>query len=488
LTTIGRFLRRLLIACVLFISYSLTRPPYLSLTYGTDGGELTTAAATFGIAHPPGYGLFTLVTGLAMRIIPGDSTVQKMQIIAHLTAIALSLLVGMIASALIAEPRRREQVFTLAALLCGWSRPVWEQALMIEVYLFLALLIAGILYLVTLQNKGRWTYLMIGHVIGLAVTHHLTALLWLPGLAILLLQKGLSRRLLWSLIGLITGLWPWLYLMLRAGHVAQANWGGIEQGREALIAHITAQEYRVFLQPVSLEAVLHGIVQWVSTLPAQITPFGVILLLIGIAVLLHERKWGGLLASVLWIVGVAGFTGLYRAPQTQAAYTLGLIILIVMITTRGVMRLIGEGSGWIMWGVPLLLVVAHAQNLDQRDDMSGLDFLARVNRLAPPHAVVLVERDGETFLLWAAQTLEGWRPDLAIINGTLLYKDWYAASLARLTPDLSLVGATQAERLQSLYTTSRPIIAPRLIKPPPGMQAVPLGEGWYCLVKARALC
>jgi hypothetical protein len=292
-------------------------------------------------------------------------------------------------------------------------------------------------------------------------------------------------------VGGITGLWPWLYLIARAGQVPQANWGGIDQWTEAFIAHITAQDYQVFLQPVSLSAIANGIGQWITAFPTQITPFGAILLAVGAAGMIHRRErriW--LLALLIWLICVAGFTGLYRAPETQTAYTLPLIIPVVIITTRGLMLLIGFLSfnvrEILVWGLGLLLFVSFASPIDQKNDHTGVDFLSQVDRLAPANAVVLVEKDGETFLLWEAQALESWRPDITIVNTVLLHKSWYADALVHLAPDLPLIGETQAARLQSLYSTTRPIITPRLIRPPSGLRALPLGEGWYCLTRGTS--
>lgn len=498
-------LRSLAIALILFLTYSLTRPPYLSLNRGTDGGELTIAAAMFGIAHPPGYGLYTLTSGIALHVLPGESAVQKMHLVSSLTAIGLSLLVGALVAAQFTDSLYKRQVFTLAALLCGWSQPVWEQALMIEVYLVLALLLAALWWLIL--SNGQSTGLMyqtptrlflIGHLLGVAITHHLTVLLWLPGTLILVWRRDVEwqrvlRRMPFVLVGVLTGLWPWAYLIARAGHVPEGKWGGIERGAEAFIAHITAQDYRVFLQPISLEAILQGIVRSVMSLPTQMTPFGAVLLLVGILLSIpqrHRRRW--VLAMLVWIVCVAGFTGLYRAPETQMAYTLPMVIPVVITTTVGVMRLMVAWH-WkvrevIVWLLPLMIFLGYARNIDYRGDTSGLTFLAQVDAHAPPDAIVLVERDAETFLLWQAHLLEGWRPDVAIVNVTLLHQDWYAQSLSVLYPDLPLAGTTQAERLQSLYTTTRPLVAPRLIRPPAGMRSVPMGQGWYCLARTAEAC
>ncbi|OXB57949.1 hypothetical protein ASZ78_009356 [Callipepla squamata] len=60
---------------------------------GGDAGELITAAYELGVAHPPGYPLFTLLAGLAMRLLPGGSAAGRVNLLgAVLGAAAAALL------------------------------------------------------------------------------------------------------------------------------------------------------------------------------------------------------------------------------------------------------------------------------------------------------------------------------------------------------------------------------------------------------------
>ena len=58
--------------CIFVFSiYLVTMPRELSWGYvklGIDSPELLTASSLFGIAHPPGYPVYTILLGLLMRV------------------------------------------------------------------------------------------------------------------------------------------------------------------------------------------------------------------------------------------------------------------------------------------------------------------------------------------------------------------------------------------------------------------------------------
>nr|XP_060475891.1 protein O-mannosyl-transferase TMEM260-like [Panthera onca] len=70
--------------------FTLTLPPSVP---GGDSGELITAAHELGVAHPPGYPLFTLVAKLAIRLFPFGSVAYRVNLLCGLFgAVAAALL------------------------------------------------------------------------------------------------------------------------------------------------------------------------------------------------------------------------------------------------------------------------------------------------------------------------------------------------------------------------------------------------------------
>lgn len=70
--------------------FTLTLPPSVP---GGDSGELITAAHELGVAHPPGYPLFTLVAKLAIILFPFGSVAYRVNLLCGLFgAVAAALL------------------------------------------------------------------------------------------------------------------------------------------------------------------------------------------------------------------------------------------------------------------------------------------------------------------------------------------------------------------------------------------------------------
>ncbi|XP_073442045.1 protein O-mannosyl-transferase TMEM260 isoform X2 [Dendrobates tinctorius] len=124
--------------CV-FAVYIKTLHPSLP---GGDSGELITAAYELGVAHPPGYPLFTLLAKLAMILLPIGSIAYRVNL--------LCCLFGAIAASLLFITTVRlsgsHAAGILAAGLYSFSRLTWQWSIAAEVFslnnLFVAMLMA----------------------------------------------------------------------------------------------------------------------------------------------------------------------------------------------------------------------------------------------------------------------------------------------------------------------------------------------------------
>lgn len=122
------FIALFIFALCLFL-YNATLTP--SLSYASpDGNELTTVAATLGLAHPTGYPLFTWLGFLFAHLLPFGE-------VAHRTNL-MSAILGAGGVAILYLILRRTELSralaTFAALLFGVSTTFWSQAVITEVY------------------------------------------------------------------------------------------------------------------------------------------------------------------------------------------------------------------------------------------------------------------------------------------------------------------------------------------------------------------
>ncbi|NNE08986.1 MAG: DUF2723 domain-containing protein [Gemmatimonadetes bacterium] len=150
-----------LVAFAFFVIYRLSLAP--SIVFG-DSGELLTASSVLGVAHPPGYPLYTLLGNIALRI--GGGTALAMNTLSALLAAAS---VGL----LFAVVRRATGALApalLAAIVFGSSPTWWSESIITEVYplsLLLLIAAAGCVY-----AKDARLFLLGIYLLGLGAVHH----------------------------------------------------------------------------------------------------------------------------------------------------------------------------------------------------------------------------------------------------------------------------------------------------------------------------
>ncbi|MCB8944128.1 MAG: DUF2723 domain-containing protein [Ardenticatenaceae bacterium] len=196
--------------------YLLTLAPDLTwANFGTDGGELITAAVTLGIPHPPGYPTYVLL-GKLISLIPLGTVAYRFNLFSAVcTATAAGFVTAIVAQGI----RGRWQVAgAVSAGLCLAFAPlVWGQAVITEVYGLNLLLVAALIWALWGKRPSPLT----GLLFGLAITTHLTSLLLLP----LLLTLTPRHQYFRLAQGITIGLLPLLTLPLLAHSGSPIIWG-----------------------------------------------------------------------------------------------------------------------------------------------------------------------------------------------------------------------------------------------------------------------
>jgi len=154
-----------------------------------DAGELTAAAWTLGLGHPPGAPLYMLVSKAFMTMVPYGHIAWRANLLSAVFAVALFLLLATWAERRGTGPPGAIVVGAVAAL----APVVWSQALMAEVYTLQALILAAVFVALDLKIRPEvtallWGLLLACHV-GLApLTPILLLVLVIP-------QEGWRERL-----------------------------------------------------------------------------------------------------------------------------------------------------------------------------------------------------------------------------------------------------------------------------------------------------
>jgi hypothetical protein len=394
-----------------------------------DSGEFQLVSATLGLAHPPGYPLYTLL-GRLFTFIPLGDLAYRVNLMSALFA-ALTL-------ALVSRATRHLTgsggAGAVAALSLGAATTFWAQATTANIRSLTALFTALLLMLLVeyqrqMQQAGihRASCILplFAFCFGLALTHHGSlGFLALPCTAFLLVTSPrlLTRgRLLLKMIGAFAlALVVLVYLPLRGAVDAPLNPGGLTTLR-GFLNHVLARGFRgdvfYFTAPsVLLDrlAVLANILEIQFGLP-----------LLGLAALGLLALTGRRPRHALLIGGAFAVNALvaitYRAPQTveylmpayvalslllgYGAFALGRIsphpalraLLLALVLLPGVRNL------WA--NVPSYLELSH--------DRSMREYAEGILRAAPPGAKILSNWHHAT-AFWYLQTVEGLRPEVEV--------------------------------------------------------------------------
>ncbi len=449
---LARFLHSPLLVYLLLLAglgclYVFTLAPTVTTAYGgADGGELATAVALGGVAHPPGYPTYLLLGRVAL-LLPGGEVAWRLAVLnAGCLALAASVLAATIGQLPTSLPLRpRLLAASVAALSFGLDRRVWEQALIVEVYAAATLFLALLVWLTA--RWWRWhaqrTLAAAGLVLGLGLGIQLPLAAWLAGVAAVgiagVCQSWPGRA---SLVARLRSGWPFAALLLlglavyallpwRGRLVPQASWGDWRSFDGAL-AHISGREYAYLVDVVPwsmrvgrISYALRDLVQGLGWLGSGLALAG------GLGAPAELRRWrwlmGGIAASTLvWAISYGGSdSAVYLLPlHLIGAFWAGVGALLALDWIEQ------RAPGRWRWAavVPLgliLLALLRIPSISLRDITAERDRAVMWLQAAPLAGTIVTQNDTDTFPLWYAQKVLGVRPDVTVIDQRLCGRRWY---------------------------------------------------------------
>lgn len=183
---------------VALVTYWSTVMPNIGLN---DDGEMATAALHWGVMHPSGYPLWTILAGLWSHIIPFGNGSWKINLFSGLcTAIGAGVfsLISLNATRWLGVARLSATVLSVAATLTFiWVTPIWSHAVVgkglyaLHVCLMMVFLMLTYVWIRRPYWKNAFVWLLFIFCLGMS-NHHMTlAMAFLPLLVILLLHAEL---------------------------------------------------------------------------------------------------------------------------------------------------------------------------------------------------------------------------------------------------------------------------------------------------------
>ncbi|MDH7476146.1 MAG: DUF2723 domain-containing protein [Microgenomates group bacterium] len=191
----------LLIYSLFFVFFWLNQSVHL---FGGDSAEYVTIGQTWSIAHPPGYPFYSLLLNLLRFVLPILKPIQT----ANILSIFPTVITGYIIFLTLNLLKVDKLISFLVSLIYLFLFPIWLYAEVPEVFALNNLIISLITYLIINGNQNKKYSLIIFLLIGLAISHHHTFVLFIPGWFFLIkdrnqfIKKDFFKKILLIIIGL----------------------------------------------------------------------------------------------------------------------------------------------------------------------------------------------------------------------------------------------------------------------------------------------
>lgn len=434
-----------------------------------DNGEFQWIATELGIAHPPGFTLYTLFGYLASRLPIGPTPAFRVNLLSAFTSAATLFVVFQIVFRL----KQRTVAAITAVIALGTATTFWAQATMANIRSLTGLFAAVFLWSVIEVGRATTTdksdrYLSFAALaLGFGITHH-PSLLFMGIVGILYLfwvQPSLihaPRRWIRPFFFGISGFLPLLYLPLRAGSGAPGaspRLATINGFLDHVLARGFSGDFFFFITPGVLWERFRVMG---NVMTFQFNPWLLVGMSIGLVILLVTNKKLAFLLGGSTLLHTF-ITATYRAPQS-VEYMLPAYIPAVLLLGLGTAYLLNRlpekmsdaggkqqiAGGLMTVGTAILFIAAIVQGISNYPSFAQLhqsndtrQYAETILNNAPANSLVLADWHWYTPLRYL-QSVENRRPDL---------------SIKFVPPDEGAYADTWANRIDEALENGRSVIA-----------------------------
>ncbi len=398
-----------------------------------DCADMAASAYTLGVAHPPGYPLYSILGHLWLSIFPMGNPAYRLAVLSCLAAAGAGAFVFQ-------SVRRRSGSWAglASSAIVIFSAPLWKFALLQEKYAFHACFVAALFYLSEGEAESFWRRARLsGFIAGLGLVNHQSLLLVIPGL--IFLWHGQCRRLSTALSSAIAAALPWvgaglsLYFFL---------WVRLGSAGSALAVLLRAQ---------------YGTGTLSAQLSRPLTPES--------AVLLFGWSLKATILAVSVPAAAAAVYGAFVSWREDRGRAVGLVLAALMSGPLFVIMASFDVSNWVAASVlepaclvstlvaaifagaavarldhaaPAALALSAAALLlrspvpERRDDFLAHDYIRNLRRAVPPGAALLASGDTALFGLRWLELTSPRIPTLELEGSDLVdTRTWLASQIGR---------------------------------------------------------
>jgi hypothetical protein len=400
-----------------FLFYFVTLTPSLSYL-SPDGNELATIPYVLGLAHMPGYPLYTWLGKIFTWLPFGDVAHRVNLMSAALGAMGVGGLY-LITTALLhhraASPILRRAGASLAALFFAFSPSFWSQAVIAEVYApNIALVALTILALLHWERTRRDTdFFLFALVFGLSLGTHISNLGFAPAFAlfVLLTDRTVLKRPTWWMAGIAgfsLGAAQFAWLPLKASTLNDRIM--LEHAPTTLkgFYNYTLGAFPQFKFAFPLSELPDRVVVYLYLLTQQFGLLSLLFGVIGMVALLLRRSRHYYLLVGMYLVHVWFFIQ-YRAFDLEVFFlpahflwaiflAFGIVELLGRLESITTRVTAGQTSSLSRWAIAIVTVIlaliplgGNLSSSDRSYDVSINDFYANVWEMLPSDSALLTQ-------------------------------------------------------------------------------------------------
>lgn len=453
--------------------YTATLHPSI---FPSDPAEFMTVIGVNGVAHPPGYPLFTLLGKLA-SFLPLLTFPERIN---FLSAIFGAATIGMTAH-IILRLTKSVPAAAFGAGALAIAKSFWLYSVIAEVFTLNTFLLAVFTNQIIsfIQKPNRKNALLSIFALAINASNHHTAALMLPALIYIILKKRREAGLKWNFIPMaffasLAGLLPYIYIIIAAQNNPPINWDNAINLKNLIHLFLRGDYGTTSLTAINLSYNSKTMALEYFLKSVLTETFGLLPLLaaLGAVTFIHRKQtllatpliWGTLAMGPLFMVisrlpiaslnQAASMERFFMAPSLFLAILAGCGVAALLRRLPVRMQLLSPAIILIL----LFPATANLSAASQKNNFIYYNYSVKLLSAVPPGAVFLGTDDISDYGISYLQLIEGMRPDVKLITMPKIVAPWYREALIGRYPELKeLVSGNPAETVKNLCRAYAPL-------------------------------
>ena len=417
-----------------------------------DAGEMSTVGYLLGIAHPPGYPLYTLCIHLFSKIVPIGNFAYRTNIFSSIVSALSSVLLFWLYNFFVEKIYSKKNFVVLLigyliSLLFSFGYLQWYLSLVSEMYTFNILFAILILIFCSkyfFSSSIKVIYILF-FIFGLGITNRIDLVLFIPILIFVFFhyvkqQKNVKNILILTFL-FILGISCYIYMPLRSIKNPFIDWNNPET-LTRLYSSLVRKTHGSTLDLISAgyqqgENFVDGIKFYFQHLWHNLSILGFVIMLFGVYKSFKLNKPFSFSLLFSWLLSCVYF--IYKANMPPNPHSFAILeahfllpnVIIYVWLILGVVEIIKKykNSQYIILVILFILVgynfLVNIKKLNKRTNFYAYDYTVNVLRTVPDNSIVVVKEDVQVFSLWYRKFVDKVRPKVYIVAAGLSGSEWY---------------------------------------------------------------